>query len=57
MMSGGNYKGVMDCMSKTVRMEGWTGLYAGMGPTIAGIMPYAGINFMCYDAIKRCGSD
>ena len=53
MMSGGNYKGIADCMSKTVRAEGWSGLYAGMGPTVAGIVPYQGINFMCYDVIKR----
>jgi len=53
MMSGGNYKGIADCISKTVRAEGWSGLYAGMGPTVAGIVPYQGINFMCYDVIKR----
>lgn len=33
------YKGIIDCFRQTLRAEGPIGLYAGMGPTIAGIIP------------------
>eukprot|EP00658_Telonema_sp_P-2_P051068 TRINITY_DN39085_c0_g1_i1.p1 TRINITY_DN39085_c0_g1~~TRINITY_DN39085_c0_g1_i1.p1 ORF type:complete len:354 (-),score=84.55 TRINITY_DN39085_c0_g1_i1:175-1236(-) len=53
MMSGGNYRGIADCARQTVAAEGLRGLYAGLAPTLAGIVPYTGINFTCYDTLKR----
>eukprot|EP00656_Telonema_subtile_P002949 TRINITY_DN11360_c0_g1_i1.p1 TRINITY_DN11360_c0_g1~~TRINITY_DN11360_c0_g1_i1.p1 ORF type:complete len:119 (+),score=34.28 TRINITY_DN11360_c0_g1_i1:93-449(+) len=47
------YRGIADCVMQTARAEGAAGLYAGMGPTLAGIVPYAGINFCAYDLLKR----
>lgn len=33
--------------------NGPRGLYAGLGPTLAGIVPYAGINFLSYEELKQ----
>ena len=52
-MSSGNYSGIVDCIRKSMQADGVRGLYAGIGPTLAGIVPYAGINFMTYDQLKK----
>lgn len=52
-MSSGSYSGIVDCMRKSMQADGVRGLYAGIGPTLAGIVPYAGINFMAYDQLKK----
>ena len=31
------YTGMMDCVTKTVRTEGWRGLYKGMGSPLLGV--------------------
>ena len=36
------YRGIADCFMKTLKREGAPGLYRGLVPTIAGIMPYCG---------------
>lgn len=36
-----------------VRSRGFHGLYAGLSPTIAEIIPYAGLQFGTYDTFKR----
>jgi len=35
-----------------VKEGGFFGLYRGFGPTLLGILPYAGISFFCYDSMK-----
>ena len=47
------YTGILDCFVKTYRQEGVRGLYGGLGPTLAGIIPYAGVSFAAFDVIKE----
>ena len=35
-------------LQSIVRREGVRGLYHGIGPTLCGIMPYAGLKFYVY---------
>lgn len=44
---------ITSTLKKTVQKEGLWALYRGMGPTTAGALPYEGIKFGCYDALKR----
>lgn len=37
----------------TVRTEGVVGLYRGIGPTMMGILPYAGLKFYVYQSAKK----
>lgn len=37
----------------TVKQEGFLGLYRGIGPTLAGILPYAGLKFYVYQSLKQ----
>eukprot|EP00470_Lotharella_oceanica_P007670 CAMPEP_0170181798 /NCGR_PEP_ID=MMETSP0040_2-20121228/26033_1 /TAXON_ID=641309 /ORGANISM="Lotharella oceanica, Strain CCMP622" /LENGTH=95 /DNA_ID=CAMNT_0010426975 /DNA_START=44 /DNA_END=328 /DNA_ORIENTATION=+ len=37
----------------TVGKEGILGLYKGIGPTLAGALPYEGLKFGSYDALTR----
>ena len=39
--------------SSTVKQEGFSGLYRGIGPTLAGILPYAGLKFYVYQSLKQ----
>jgi len=47
------YTGIWDGFSKVVRREGFLRLYTGLTPTIAGIIPYAGIQLSVYDRTKE----
>jgi solute carrier family 25 (adenine nucleotide translocator) protein 4/5/6/31 len=49
---GIQYKGILDCFSQTLRNEGVTGLYKGIGPTMLSGAPYVGLQMSCYDALK-----
>ena len=40
-------------ISSTLRQEGFFGLYRGIGPTLAGILPYAGLKFYVYQSLKQ----
>lgn len=31
---------------------GWRALYRGIVPTVAGVAPYVGLNFMVYESIR-----
>ena len=50
---GAHYTGILDCFVKTYRQEGVRGLYGGLGPTLTGIIPYAGVSFAAFDVIKE----
>jgi hypothetical protein len=47
--SGGAYRGITDCLAQTYRAGGWRGLYAGGLPSVLGIVPYTGMQFLVYD--------
>ena len=58
MMGGGGpgelvYTGIGDCFAKTFRAEGVRGFYGGLGPTLCGIVPYAGVSFASFDFFKK----
>lgn len=40
-------------LQQTLRTEGWAGLYRGIGPTVVGILPYAGLKFYVYQSLKQ----
>ena len=40
-------------LASTVRQEGALGLYRGIGPTLCGILPYAGLKFYVYQSLKQ----
>lgn len=47
------YKGIIDCFRRTVRNEGWTALYKGIGPTFLSGAPYTGLQMTFYEIFKR----
>lgn len=47
------YAGPVAAARGIVRRRGLPGLYAGLGPTLVGIVPYAAIQFGVYDLLKR----
>ena len=47
------YAGPVAAAAGIVRRRGLPGLYAGLGPTLVGIVPYAAIQFGVYDLLKR----
>lgn len=40
-------------LRETLQAEGVAGLYRGIGPTIVGILPYAGLKFYVYQSLKQ----
>ena len=48
----GSYSGIIDAMRTILKEGGIRSLYAGLGPTLVGIVPYAGINFFAYERQK-----
>lgn len=51
------YTGTWDCFKKTVRNEGFFGLYKGMGAPLVGVSPIFAISFMGYGVGKQlCSS-
>lgn len=48
-----SYNGIQDVFRRVYSEGGVRGLYRGVGPTIAGILPYAGLKFYIYEELKR----
>ncbi|MBA0835792.1 hypothetical protein Goarm_008051, partial [Gossypium armourianum] len=46
------YNGIRDVLTSVYREGGIRGLYRGVGPTLAGILPYAGLKFYIYEVLK-----
>ena len=46
------YQGITDCLWKTYRREGVTGLYKGYFVSAAGVVPYFAITLAAYDEMK-----
>ena len=47
------YSGITNAFVTVARVEGVGALYKGLIPTLAGIAPYAAINFASYDMAKK----
>lgn len=47
------YTGITQTFMLTLREEGSVALFRGIGPTLAGSIPYEGIKFGSYDLLKR----
>lgn len=47
---------VRSVLRATVARHGLRGLYCGIGPTLAGILPYAGLKFYVYQSAKHAHS-
>ncbi|CAH1964490.1 unnamed protein product [Acanthoscelides obtectus] len=47
------YTGTLDCFKKTIRNEGFRGLYKGMGAPLVGVAPIFAISFMGYGVGKQ----
>eukprot|EP01065_Artemidia_motanka_P032017 TRINITY_DN3902_c3_g1_i2.p1 TRINITY_DN3902_c3_g1~~TRINITY_DN3902_c3_g1_i2.p1 ORF type:complete len:374 (+),score=36.81 TRINITY_DN3902_c3_g1_i2:146-1267(+) len=48
----GVYRGMADCLTRTVRIEGPKALCRGMGTSLVGMIPYAGIDLAIFDFAK-----
>jgi solute carrier family 25 phosphate transporter 23/24/25/41 len=46
------YAGIANAFRTIVQTEGVIALYKGINPTVMGIAPYVGFNFMCYETLK-----
>jgi len=46
------FNGVADCLTKTVKQNGFSSLYNGIGPSTCGIVVYRGTQFGLQDTIK-----
>jgi len=49
----GVYKGILNCLNTTLKKEGFRSLYRGLGPSIVGVIPYAGIDLAVYETLKN----
>ncbi|CAJ0752853.1 9438_t:CDS:2 [Entrophospora sp. SA101] len=49
----GAYKGMMDVVKQTIKMDGLRGIYRGMGPPLAGVTPIFAISFWSYNLGKK----
>lgn len=47
------YTGVGHCLAKTVAADGLRGLYRGLGPALASIMPVAGVDLTVFNTLKE----
>lgn len=47
------YNGIRDVLRSVYKEGGIRGLYRGVGPTLTGILPYAGLKFYIYEELKR----
>ena len=50
--SSGEYRGIVHCLRAIVGQHGVGTLYKGWAASIAGIIPYAGVDLAVYNAIK-----
>nr|XP_043630683.1 mitochondrial carrier protein CoAc1 [Erigeron canadensis] len=47
------YSGIRNVLQSVYSEGGMRGLYRGVGPTLIGILPYAGLKFYIYEELKR----
>jgi solute carrier family 25 (mitochondrial adenine nucleotide translocator), member 4/5/6/31 len=46
------FNGLVDCLVKTVKASGISGLYNGVGVSVVGIIPYRGVYFGLFDTLS-----
>lgn len=46
------YRGIVDCLRQTIQAGGARGIYAGLGTSTLGILPYAGTDLAVYSWLK-----
>ena len=49
----GRYKSIGDCAAQIIAARGPQGLYQGVGPTLAGTIPFCGTQRLVYDYMQR----
>jgi solute carrier family 25 (mitochondrial phosphate transporter), member 23/24/25/41 len=49
----GEYRGITHCLMKTMEVEGAKGVFAGLGASCTGIIPYAGIDLCVFMTLKQ----
>ena len=49
----GRYEGVADALRSIRRKEGVLALYRGVGASMLGILPYAGVDLMVFEGLKK----
>ncbi|XP_057478081.1 mitochondrial carrier protein CoAc1 [Actinidia eriantha] len=47
------YNGIKNVLESVYKVGGVRALYRGVGPTLIGILPYAGLKFYIYEELKR----
>ncbi len=47
------YRGLLDCMRKTVARDGVRALYRGVGPAVARSFPACAATFLAYEEVKK----
>jgi solute carrier family 25 (mitochondrial phosphate transporter), member 23/24/25/41 len=51
-LSTTHYTGVIDALRGIARTEGALALYRGITPTVIGVAPYVGLNFMVFETLR-----
>ena len=51
-LDGKYSRGYIDAVKTVIRSDGFLSLYAGLRPTLVGIVPYAGTSFAVYETLK-----
>uniref|UniRef100_K3WFZ9 Mitochondrial carrier protein n=1 Tax=Globisporangium ultimum (strain ATCC 200006 / CBS 805.95 / DAOM BR144) TaxID=431595 RepID=K3WFZ9_GLOUD len=51
-LSTAQYSGIVDALRGTFKSEGIAGMYRGVSPTILGVAPYVGLNFMVFETLR-----
>ena len=46
------YAGMTDCLRQVISKEGFKGVYAGINPTLAKLLPTSALSFLAVEAIK-----
>lgn len=49
----GKYTGIFNCAFTMMKEEGFSSLYAGIVPTVMGVIPYEGAQFYAYGGLKQ----
>uniref|UniRef100_A0A7S2WI82 EF-hand domain-containing protein n=1 Tax=Mucochytrium quahogii TaxID=96639 RepID=A0A7S2WI82_9STRA len=49
----GEFSGIFDCLHKIIKKDGPFAIYRGLGPSILGIAPFAGIDLSIFNTLKH----
>ncbi|CAL9733240.1 truncated non-functional calcium-binding mitochondrial carrier Sal1p-1 [Monosporozyma servazzii] len=50
------YNGFIDCFKQTTAREGYQGLYKGLVPGLAKVIPAVSISYLCYENLKKAAN-